>query len=156
VRTTVNSCDAVISTLGFTGRSRQTDIYSVGVLNVARAMQELGPKRLIVVAASQGIDPHPDFPWYASAVMRLFLVPMFGAVYHDMAKMTDLITQTNLDWTLVGVPQLTNSPGKGSYRSSIGKPLHHAVRISRADVAQYVLSIIGDATTFGKWTEIAW
>lgn len=152
----VNGSEAVISTLGFVGRSKDTEIYSKGVLNVARAMEQLGPRRLIVLAASQGIDPHPDFPWYASIMMKLLIKPMFGFAYRDMAKMTDLMTQSDTDWTLVGVPMLTNGSGRGRYNSSIGKPLHHAFRIGRADVAQYLLSIINDRATFRNWTEVAW
>jgi putative NADH-flavin reductase len=153
---TVKDSQAVISTLGFVGRSKETKIYSEGVLNVARAMEEVGPRRLIVLAASQGIDPHPDFPWYASVMMKLLVKPMFGFAYRDMAKMTDLVTQSDIDWTLVGVPMLTNGSGRGHHRSSIGRPLHHAFRISRTDVAEYLLSIINDRATFRKWTEVAW
>jgi putative NADH-flavin reductase len=153
---TVKGSDAVISTLGFAGRSRETTIYSKGVLNITRVIQELGPRRLIVLAASQGIDPYPDFPWYASIMMKLLIKPMFGFAYRDMAKMKDQLLLSDIDWTLVGVPMLTNSSEKGHYRSSIGKPLHHAFRISRADVGEYLLSIIKDKATFRKWTEIAW
>jgi putative NADH-flavin reductase len=153
---TVKGSEAVISTLGFVGRSKETKIYSEGVLNVARAMEKLGPRRLVVLAASQGIDPHPDFPWYASIMMKLFVRPMFGFAYRDMAKMTDLLAQSDIDWTLVGVPMLTNGSRRGHYRSSIGRPLHHAFRISRTDVAEYLLSIINDRAAFRKWTEVAW
>ncbi len=152
----VRGSEAVVSTLGFVGRSGETRIYSEGVLSVAEAMQEIGPQRLIVLAASQGIDPHPDFPWYASIMMKLLVQPMFGFAYRDMAKMTDLLAQLEIDWTLVGVPMLTNGSVKGHYRSSISSPLHHAFRIGRADVATYLLSIINDRATFRKWTEVAW
>jgi len=155
-RVTVKGSEAVISTLGFVGRLRKTTIYSEGVLNIARVIPELGPSRLIVLAASQGIDPHPDFPWYASIMMKLLIKPMFGFAYRDMARMTDLLSRSDIDWTLVGVPMLTNSSKGGHYRNSIGKPLHHAFRISRADVAGYLLSIIEDKATFRKWTEVAW
>ena len=153
---TVKGSEAVISTLGFVGRSRETKIYSEGVLNVARAMEELGPQRLIVLAASQGIDPHPDFPWYASIMMKLIIQPLFGFAYRDMAKMTNRLAESDMNWTLVGVPMLTNGSGKGHYRSSINMPLHHAFRINRADVARYMLSILKDEATFRKWTEVAW
>jgi putative NADH-flavin reductase len=152
----VTGSEAVISSLGFVGRSRETRIYSEGVVNVAKAMDEVGPRRLIVLAASQGIDPHPDFPWYASVMMKLLVQPMFGFAYRDMEKMTKKLAISEMDWTLVGVPLLTNRAGKGRYRSSIGSPLHHAFRISRADVADYLLSIIGETATFQKWTEVAW
>lgn len=156
VKTAVKGSEVVISTLGFVGRSKETKIYSEGVLNVAKAMEELGPRRLIVLAASQGIDPHPDFPWYASIMMKLIIQPLFGFAYRDMAKMTNRLAESDMNWTLVGVPMLTNGFGKGHYRSSINMPLHHAFRISRADVARYMLSILKDEATFRKWTEVAW
>jgi putative NADH-flavin reductase len=156
IKAAMHGAEAVISTLGFSGRSRETKIYSEGVLNIARAMEEIGPRRLIVLAASQGIDPHPDFAWYASVMMKLFVKPMFGFAYRDMAKMTDLLAKSTLDWTLVGVPLLTNSPRRGEYRNSIGEALHHGFRISRGDVAEYLISIVEDTATFRKWTEVAW
>jgi putative NADH-flavin reductase len=155
VKSAVAGNDAVISTLGFVGRPKETTIYSEGVVNVARASQELGVRRFLALAASQGIDPHPDFPWYADIMMRLIILPMFGFAYRDMAKMTDLLSRMDLDWTLVGVPLLTNGPDRGTYRTSINTPLHHAFRISRADVAHYLLSIINDTATFRTWTEVA-
>jgi hypothetical protein len=81
---------------------------------------------------------------------------MLGFAYRDMAKMSDLLAQSEMDWTLVGVPLLTNGSGKGRYRSSTSKPLHHVFRMSRADVAEHLLSIIDDRATFRKWTEVAW
>ena len=156
IKTAIQGAEAIISTLGFSGRSRETKIYSEGVLNIARAMEEIGPRRLIVLAASQGIDPDPNFPWYASVMMKLFIKPIFGFAYRDMAKMTDLLAKSTLNWTLVGVPLLTNSPEKGKHRNSIGEPLQHAFRISRGDVAEYLISIIDNMATFRKWTEVAW
>jgi putative NADH-flavin reductase len=155
-KATVRGSEAVVSSLGVVGRSRETRIYSEGVLNIAEAMQEIGPQRLIVLTASQAIDPHPDFPWYASIMMKLLIQPLFGFAYRDMGKMRDLLAESYVDWTLVGVPMLTNGSEKGHCKSSIGIPLHHAFRISRADAAGYLLSIINDRATFRKWTEVAW
>ena len=156
IKTAIQGAEAVISTLGFSGRTRGTTIYSEGVLNIAKVMEEIGPGRLIVLAASQGIDPEPDFPWYARVIMKLFIKPIFGFAYRDMAKMTDLLAESTLNWTLVGVPLLTNSPERGQHRNSIGEPLRHAFRISRGDVAAYLIAIVDDKATFRKWTEVAW
>ena len=156
IQTAIRSAEAVISTLGFPGPSRETKIYSEGVLNIARAMEEIGPRRLIALAASQGIDPDPNFPLYASIMMKLFVKPILGFAYRDMAKMRNLLTKSTLDWTIVGVSLLTNSPERGEHRSSVGEPLQHAFRISRGDVAGYLISTIDEKATFRKWTEVAW
>ena len=82
------------------GEPGETKIYSEGVLNIARTMQELGtPNRLVVVAASAAIHPHPDISLPVSIMFRVFVKPRFDFAYRDMAKMASLITQTDLNWT---------------------------------------------------------
>jgi putative NADH-flavin reductase len=152
----VGGADAVVSTLGSSGPSKETSIYSEGVLNIARSMQASGQRRLVVVVASVAIDTNPDLSLPVSILFRLFVKPRLEFAYRDMTKMAMLINQTDLNWTLVGVPYLRDSPGKGKYRSSIEKPLHHPFSIGRADLAQYLLSIVEDRATFRKWTEVAW
>ena len=156
VKMAVSGSDAVVSTIGFVGRPKSTTIYSEGVLNIARATQEVGPRRLVVVVASLAVNPHPDVSLSVFLIMKLFVEPMLRSAYRDMKKMVSLITQTDLDWTIAGVPYLRDSPENGTYRSSIATPLHHPFKISRADVAKYLLSIINDPSTFRKWTEVSW
>ena len=149
--------DAVISTLGPVGRARKTTIYSEGVVNIARAMEELGKRRLIVVASLLGIDPHPDASWYLSLFAEIFLQPILGYQYRDTEKMKEILTHFEaLNWTLVGLPRLTDGKAMGHFRSSIGAPLHHPSTISRADLAAYLVSIIDQASTNKQWTEVSW
>lgn len=153
----INDSDAVISTLGPVGRARETTIYSEGVVNIAKAMQELGKRRLIVVASLIGFDSQPDVSWYTLVFGKLILMPILGYQYRDTARMKEKFIQfDDLDWTLVGLPRLTNGKAHGHYRSSIGKPLHHPSTISRADLADYLVSIIGETATFRQWTEVSW
>ena len=42
IRTALAESDIVISTLGPVGRARETTIFSEGVVNIAKAMEELG------------------------------------------------------------------------------------------------------------------
>jgi len=148
--------DAAISTIGPVGRSRQTDIFSVGVLNIANVMQDLGKRRLIVAVSLIGLDPQPDVPWHTKIFSRLILIPVLGYQYRDTEKMKEKILRLdNLDWTLAGLPMLTNDKPSGHFRSSIGR-LHHPSRISRADLASYLVSIINEPATFKQWTEVSW
>jgi len=152
----VNS-DAVISTLGPVGRARETTIYSEGVLNIAEAMREFGKRRLIACASLIALDPHPDASVPTLAFARLILIPVLGYQYRDAAKMKEKLSHVeDLDWTLVGLPRLTNSSATGRYRSSVGTPLHHPSSICRADLATYLVSIINDAATYRQWTEVSW
>lgn len=156
IKAVVEDSDAVISTIGGSGQSRETSVYSVGVLNIAKVMQELGKRRLIVAAALLGFDPEPDLALGIKILTKLILQPALGYQYRDTAKMKEKIIKTDSpDWTLVGLPGLTNGEPKGSFRSSLGR-LHHPSAISRADVASYLVSIIDQKETFRQWKEVSW
>lgn len=157
IKAALTESDAVISTLGPVGRARKTTIFSEGVVNIARVMRELGKRRLIVVGSLLGIDPHPDASWYVSLLARLFLKPILGYQYRDTAKMMEILTHLEgLDWTLVGLPRLTDAKATGHFRGSVGVPLHHPSAISRADLAAYLVSIIDQPATNKQWTEVSW
>ena len=157
IKAAIIESDAVLSTLGPVGRARETNIYSVGTLNIALVMKELGKRRLIVGASIIGLDPHPDATWYTVIFVKLILQPILGYQYRDTTKMKEKLIQfDNLDWTLVGLPMLTNGEAKGHFRSSIGKPLHHPSRISRTDLANYLVSIINEPATYKQLTEVSW
>jgi putative NADH-flavin reductase len=158
--------DAAISTLGPPARTlrsnlspaaRKTTIYSEGVINIAKAMQGIGKRRLIVAASLIGIDPKPDVTWPTLFFAKLVLMPILGYQYRDTAKMKEELARfQDLDWTLVGLARLTNGEAKGRYRSSIGKPLDHPSSISHADLADYLVSIISETSTYRQWTEVSW
>ena len=157
IRAALAESDAVISALGPVGRARETTIFSEGVVNIGRAMEELGKRRLIVIASLLGFDPHPDTSWFVSLLTRLFLRPILGYQYRDTQMMLEILTGVQgLNWTLVGLPRLTNAKAKGRFRSSIGTPLHHPSTISRADLATYLVSIIDQPATNKQWTEVSW
>lgn len=157
IRAAISDADAVISTLGVSARIRKTTIYSEGVVNIAKAMEELGKRRLVVAASLIGIDPHPDPSWSTWLLVKLIVQPILGYQYRDTAKMMSTITARfgSLDWTLVGLARLTDGMATGHFRSSIGTPLHHPSTISRVDLANYLVSIIDDPATYKRWTEVS-
>lgn len=146
--------NAVISTVGPVRRASSTNIYSVGVMNITRQMEKIGLKRLIVVD-SIGVDPEFDLPWSYRLAMKYIATPLYGFAFRDAAHMEQLLTLTNLEWTVVRVPWLVNGSPRG-FRSSIGKRLHHGSKLGRQDLAAYLLSILEEKATYRKWTEVAW
>lgn len=146
--------DAVISTVGPPQRAPSTNIYSVGVMNIARQMEKRGPSRLIVVD-SIGVDPNFDLPWMYRVAMRYIATPLYGFAFRDAAEMERLLRSARLNWTVVRVPWLVDAPARG-FRSSIRKRLHHGPKLSRQDLAAYLLSILEEKATYRNWTEVAW
>ena len=61
--------------------------------------------------------------------------------------------ESNLDWTIVRPPRLTNGPL--SYRTALGQNLRRGVVVSRADVAQFMLRALDHPETIGQVIGIA-
>ena len=73
---------------------------------------------------------------------------------HMRAAETE-VESTDLDWTIVRPPRLTAGPVTGRYRTRIDGGLPRSFTVSRADVAAYMLSAMGDRATVRKHIAIA-
>ncbi len=56
--------------------------------------------------------------------------------------MEDLLRDSDVDWTIVRPPRLTNRPLEGRYRTAYGQNVRGGWLVSRADVADYMLRAI--------------
>ena len=142
--------DAVISTLGGALRT-PTTLYSTGIAKIMRAMQEAGVRRLVSLSAG-ALDPGPFFQRVAA---RLIFWPLFGNGYTDMARMEASLSKSHLDWTIIRPPMLTNGPHTGRYHTAVKKHLSGGWAVSRANLADYIVTHLTDPTTYRAWVEIA-
>jgi putative NADH-flavin reductase len=67
-----------------------------------------------------------------------------------------VIEGTDLDWTIVRPPALTDGPATGKYRISVEANLPHGFRVSRADLAACMLTLISDVPTVRRHVAIAY
>jgi putative NADH-flavin reductase len=77
-------------------------------------------------------------------------------MYADLRRMEAIIKASSLDWTIIRPPQLTNGPVTGQYRTAVNAFLKNALKISRADVAHYMIHNAGNETTFKGIVEIGY
>jgi putative NADH-flavin reductase len=117
-----------------------------------QAMQSAGVRRLMCVSAS-GLDPGPGLlRWLARQVLWL----MFKEAYTDMARMEAAVKASDLDWTIVRPPRLTNGPHTGQYHMAVNKHLARGWTISRADLADYIVTHLEDPQTYCAQIEVAY
>lgn len=107
---------------------------------LAEAMQRVHVKRLVAISTAflfrNSIVPP------ANILGRLF----FPGVVADSTAMEDVFARSDLDWTIVRPPQLTDKGLTGKYRVRIGHLPRLGFRISRADVADcFVNAVENDA-----------
>jgi len=140
--------DAVLSALGhkrFFGPSR---ILSQGTANILRAMQSAGVDRFIC-ESSLGIGSTAG---RGGVFATLFVYPIILPFYSwDKLRQEKLIEESDLDWVIVRPAALTNGAARGQYRHGpkAGSYLL-PVRISRADVAAFMLQQLSDDRYLGS------
>ncbi|MBF6595568.1 MAG: SDR family oxidoreductase [Thermaceae bacterium] len=134
----VQGQDAVIVALG-SGNDNGGDVRSQGTANIVQAMQKLMVKHLVVVSSFGVGDSHKG---PIAAMAWLFL----RKALEEHERQEKVVMGSGLDWTIVRPTGLTNDPKTGKYQ--VGKS--GGGRISRADVADFILKALGDSSYLGK------
>jgi len=92
--------------------------------------------------------------------MRQLLGPLTKAVlrehYDDLARMEDILRDSDLDWTVVRPPRLTEGRLTGIYRIAHWKNLRRGLFISHVDVADYMLRVLEQPETIKPTIGIAY
>ena len=143
--------DAVISAIGIS-KDAPTTVYSGGIANIIRAMQTHKVQRLMCISAS-GLDPGP---LYQKIIAKLFLWRMLKYSYTDLALMEAAVKASNINWTIVRPPRLTDNERLGHYKIAVNKHLPNGFSLSRADTADYMLKHLNDPQSYHGWVEIAY
>ncbi|MCX4587256.1 NAD(P)-dependent oxidoreductase [Streptomyces sp. NBC_01481] len=133
--------DAVLSTMG-TGRSLTSDIVSRTVDALVPAMHDAGVDRLIFLSAFGVNETYAQ----ASLPQRFFYRTMLRKIYPDKGKADRKLLAADLDVTLVYPVTLTNRPFTGTYRVGDHFEFRGMPKISRADVAHFMLTQLTDPT----------
>ncbi|MCX4820283.1 SDR family oxidoreductase [Streptomyces sp. NBC_01142] len=133
--------DAVLSTMG-TGKSLTSDIVSRTVDALVPAMHDAGVDRLIFLSAF-GVDRTYT---QASLPQRFFYRTLLRKIYSDKQRADRKLLAGDLDVTLVYPVSLTNRPFTGTYRAGDLFDFTGMPRISRADVAHFMVAQVNDST----------
>lgn len=147
VEEVITGVDAVISVLGPTSNKPEFAV-SKGIDNILAVMKKVGVRRLILSAGAGIADP-ADEPKPINRFIGLLLKLVAKNVYEDMLCVVEKVRASDLDWTIVRVPMLTDDPKKGSLRVGyVGKGT--GARLSRADMADFMLKQLQDSSYLRK------
>lgn len=146
--------EAVLSALGHKRFFYPTRILSEGTRNILRAMEAHGVSRL-VCETSLGIG---DSAGRMGLYFTFFIIPLILPFYFsDKARQERIIAASHVDWIIVRPGVLTNGPKRGRSRHGhrIGSFLW-TVRISRADVAAFMLDQLASDTYLRSAPGLSW
>jgi putative NADH-flavin reductase len=131
-----------------------TTIFSTGIKNII-AGARVAEIRRVLVLGSCGVDSTASTPWYLSLLAKIVVQPLLFSLYVDTARMEGLLEMSDMDWTVVRPPLLTNRPGTSRYRVGIGQHLQNVTSIARSDVAEAMLRMANDPATSRRWVEVS-
>lgn len=147
VAATIKGADAVISALGPTKTSPK-DLLSASGQNIINAMKKHSVKRFIGESGAGVVLPE-DPQTFGSRVMGALVGMMIKDVIADNRQQLAQLRASGLDWTLVRAPVLNNGPRTGNYNAGY-QTMGPGAKISRADIAEFMLKQTNDKTYVGQ------
>ena len=138
--------DAVISSLGLHNVLKSKGLIESSMRVLVPAMEQHGVRRLIIVSANGVGDTRRHAPLLPRLMYRLLLTDIFA----DKKAGEDIVRASSLDWTIAYPTLLTNGPRTGNYRAAERLELKGFPKISRADVADFVLRQLDDRAFLKK------
>jgi putative NADH-flavin reductase len=162
VRQTIKDADAVLSALGAKSL-RKEDVLERAVPQIIAAMQETvsqsKPVRRIIVLGSAGalsssLDKQPG--WRRWIVQNIVYRTLLKWPVASQISQWNNLSRSNLDWTMVMPFMLTNASAHGSYRIDGEALPPNGSRISRADVADFMMQQIDNPQWIKKGVYISW
>lgn len=130
-------CDLIISALGTGTDNGYTEIYSRGGRNILVAMRSAGIEKLITITSGliDMSDPSTD-----NFFMNRIIRPNFNKVYYDQTRWETVLDDTqDINWICVRPTYLTNKPYTGKYRVRSNHCPKGGRKISRADLADFII-----------------
>ena len=157
VRQTIEGADVVLSALGARSLKKE-DVLERAVPLIISAMQQTGVRRIIVLGSAgalpTSLDKQPAWRrWFVeNIVYKTFLK---WPVASQISQWNDL-SHSDLDWTMVMPPMLTNAPARGTYRIDGEALPRGGSRISRVDVADFMMKQIDNREWVRKGVYLCW
>lgn len=152
VQTALVGHDTVINIISpRLGDKKNYDIPIVATPNILSGMEKLGIKRYIGQCGAWGTEYLED----ASILMRIGFKVVFPLrnFYAYKKKEDQQIKKSNVDWTIVRAGILTDKPLRKNVQIFMSRykcGMFEIPKVSRANVANFELSIINDPKYYGQ------
>jgi putative NADH-flavin reductase len=149
----IQNAEAIIVTLGTVKNAKATTLFS----DFAKLIVEINKENkinvpfLFVTGFGAG-----DSKNYVSWLIKLFLKYLLKDVYADKTKMEEIITQSNMNWTVVRPGRLLDKELTEKYR--VENKLYKGINIggiNRADVADFIIKQAENQTELKNYIGIS-
>lgn len=132
--------DAVVSVLG-QGEDSPEDLLTVAGDHITDAMTEAGVSRFVTLVGA-GVREEGESVSLGGKMMGVLLKLLARDVLEDAETHVESVRETDLEWTVVRAPRLSEGDPTGAYRA--GEVNLGFEAIDRADVARFILDCLED------------
>jgi len=136
----VRGQEAVICALGRRATFKSGQLMARSIRILLFAMEREGVRRLVLMS-SFGVG---ESRRHAPLVPRLMYRLLLGDIFADKLLAEEAVRASALEWTIAHPVMLTDGPLSGSYRAAERLALRGVPKISRADVAHFMLAETGE------------
>lgn len=149
----VEGGDVVVSLLGQTSGGRK-DVQTVGTGHIVTAMQDSGVRRIVSMSGG-GLPYEKDEPKFVDKIFRGIMGVFFKPVIKDATDHAAVLRRSDLDWTIVRAPRLVEEADRDDYKVGyVGTT--GGSKISRGDVADFILKVIEEDTYKHDMPFVSW
>jgi putative NADH-flavin reductase len=139
--------DAVCVCVGIPPTRKPVNVFSRGTELILAAMGRESHQKLIAVTGIGAGDSKGHGGFFYDRVINPLLL---GTIYADKDRQESIIKASDVEWLIVRPGSLTNGPRTGKYRVIENLSGVTAGKISRLDVADFMLKQLTTPTYFGK------
>ena len=139
--------DAVCLCVGIAPTRKPVNVFSRGAECVLAAMRQGTNQKLITVTGIGAGDSKGHGGFFYDRVINPLLL---ATIYADKDRQEAIVRASRVEWLIVRPGFLTNGPTTGKYRAIENLSGVTAGKISRADVADFMLKQLTTPTHFGK------
>ncbi len=150
VASVIHHQEAVIQCLGVGGKGdgKPTTFISDATKVIVDEMQKQNIKRLIAMSNVGAGNSIVFQPWFFTKIILPYFIKWLKVIIEDKNRMEPIIMNSNLDWTIVRCPNITDKPAKGNYNATLdGKGLKLSVTLP--DLSKFMVDQLTE-TNFNK------
>ncbi|WP_018636395.1 NAD(P)-dependent oxidoreductase [Parafrankia elaeagni] len=140
----VAGADAVVSALGPSMDRKATGLPLVeGTRLVIEAMRRHGVRRFVGNGTPSIVDER-DKPTFQQKLVGFMGRTFLPRAYRELLGMSEIITTSGLDWTIVRFSAPKNGPARGVRRQGFFGTDKIGMKVTRADIAAFTAAQITD------------
>jgi len=152
----IDGIEGVIVALGASADMQADIVMEEGTINIVSAMKKYGAKRLIVLSSYAMSGSAEGVEFLKKMGMKDEQIAGIKPILDDKTKQENLVRKSNIEYVIVRPLMLTDEAKTGKYR--VGEKLNVGVgdKISRADVADFMIKSLTNDEWLNKTVDIAY